>query len=69
MSFTLIHSLTGFVEGSDTQTSLALWGIHIHTAIVPMVCIFIDAFVFWKWFDLTPDRVSENQKRIKELKL
>jgi GPH family glycoside/pentoside/hexuronide:cation symporter len=69
MSFTLIHSLTGFVEGSDTQTPLALWGIHIHTAIVPMVCIFIGAFVFWKWYDLTPDKVIENQQKIKELKL
>ena len=69
MSFTLIHSLTGFVEGSDTQTPLALWGIHIHTAIVPMICIFIGAFVFWKFFDLKPDRVSENQQKIKELNL
>ena len=69
MSFTLIHSLTGFVEGSDTQTPLALWGIHIHTAIVPMICIFIGAFVFWKFFDLRPDRVSANQQKIKELNL
>jgi GPH family glycoside/pentoside/hexuronide:cation symporter len=69
MSITIIHSLTGFVEGSETQTPLAVWGIHIHTGLVPAVAILIGALVFWKMYDLKPDKISENQLKIKQLKL
>jgi GPH family glycoside/pentoside/hexuronide:cation symporter len=69
MSFALAHSLTGFVEGAETQSESAIWGIHVHLALVPMICIIFGAFVFWKFYDLRPDKVSENQLRIKQLKL
>jgi Na+/melibiose symporter-like transporter len=44
-------------------------GVHIHLAVVPMICILLGTFVFWRWYDLTPDRVAENQKKIIELNL
>jgi GPH family glycoside/pentoside/hexuronide:cation symporter len=69
MSFSIIHSLTGFVEGSDTQSAQAIWGIHMHLALVPMICILLGAFVFWRWYDLRPEKVEENQLKIIELKL
>lgn len=69
LSFALAHTLTGFVEGADTQSASAIWGIHVHLAVVPMVCILLGAFVFWKWYDLKPEKVSENQLRINQLKL
>jgi len=69
MSFAIVHTLTGFVEGSVTQTPLALWGIRIHLAIVPCVAILLGALVFWKMYDLKPDKVRENQLKIKQLKL
>ena len=69
MSFAIIHELTGFVEGSETQTDLAKWGIHLHLALIPMICILLGALVFWKWYDLRPERVDENQLKIKDLKL
>jgi GPH family glycoside/pentoside/hexuronide:cation symporter len=69
MSFAIVHELTGFVEGSETQSDLAKWGIHIHLALIPMICILLGALVFWKWYDLRPERVDENQLRIKQLKL
>lgn len=69
MSFALAHSLTGFVEGADTQSESAIWGIHVHLALVPMICILFGAVVFWKFYDLKPDKISENQLRIKQLKL
>ncbi len=69
MSITIIHSLTGFVEGSETQTSLAVWGIHIHTGLVPAVAILLGALVFWKMYDLKPDKISEIQLKMKQLKL
>jgi GPH family glycoside/pentoside/hexuronide:cation symporter len=67
--FATVHSLTGFVEGSDNQTPQAILGIHLHLALIPMIFIFIGALVFWKMYDLRPDKVSENQLKIKQLKL
>ncbi|TFG21994.1 MAG: MFS transporter [Promethearchaeota archaeon] len=67
--FATVHSLTGFVEGADTQTPQAIWGIHLHLALVPIIFIFIGALVFWRMYDLRPDKVSEHQLKIKELKL
>ncbi|MBD3254641.1 MAG: MFS transporter [Candidatus Lokiarchaeota archaeon] len=69
MSFSIIHSLTGFREGSDTQSAQAIWGIHMHLALVPMICILLGALVFWKWYDLRPEKIEENQLKIRELKL
>ncbi len=66
LSFAIVHELTGFVEGADTQTPLAIWGIHIHAALIPMICIFIGALFFWLLYDLNPDKVSENRSKIKE---
>ncbi len=69
ISITIIHSLTGFVEGSETQIPLAVWGIHIHTGIVPAIAILFGAIIFWMWYDLKPEKVAENQLKIKQLKL
>jgi len=67
LSFTLAHVFTDFA--TDPYSAAAKFGIHVHLAIVPMICILIGTFVFWKWYDLTPDKVAENQKIIKELNL
>jgi len=69
MSFAIIHELTGFVEGANTQTPLAIWGIHMHLALIPMICILLGALVFWRFFDLTPEKVAEHQLAIKQMKL
>ena len=67
LSFTLAHVFTGF--DADPYSASAKFGVHIHLAIVPMICILVGTFVFWKWYDLTPERVAENQKKIIELNL
>jgi len=67
LSFAIVHELTGFVEGADTQTPLAIWGIHIHAALIPMICIFIGALIFWMLYDLNPEKVNENRHKIEEL--
>jgi GPH family glycoside/pentoside/hexuronide:cation symporter len=69
LSFAIAHTLTGFVEGAETQSDLAIWGIHVHLALIPMIGILFGSFIFWKLYDLKPDKVSENQLRIKQLKL
>ncbi len=69
ISFAVTHTLTGFVEGADTQSDLAVWGIHIHLALIPMIFMLIGIFIFWKFYDLTPKRVQEVQLKLKQLKL
>lgn len=69
LSFAITHTLTGFVEGSETQSDLAVWGIHVHLALVPMISMLIGVFIFWKFYDLTPEKVHEVQLKLKQLKL
>jgi GPH family glycoside/pentoside/hexuronide:cation symporter len=69
MSFAIVHEFTGFVEGADTQTPLAIWGIHMHLAVIPMITILLGALVFWKLFNLRPEKVAEHQLAIKQMKL
>ncbi len=63
------HTLTGFVEGQGTQTELAKVGIHIHLAVIPIICILLGAFIFWIFYDLNPEKVKQNQEKIIEMGL
>jgi len=65
----LSHALTGYVEQAATQTPLAIFGIRIHTAIVPAILMLITLLIFWRSYDLTPEIVAENKRKLKALKL
>ncbi len=67
--FATVHTLTGFVEGADTQSSLAVWGIHIHLALIPMIFMLVGTIIFWRFYDLTPDRVKEIKDKLIEIGL
>lgn len=67
--FTIVHVATGFVEGADTQGPFAVWGIRMHFSLIPMIFMGIAMFIFWKWFDLTPDKVQKNREKLIELGL
>jgi GPH family glycoside/pentoside/hexuronide:cation symporter len=69
ISFAIIHTLTGFEEGAATQTPLAVQGIHIHLALLPAIAMLIGILVFWKLYDLTPDKIAAVKKKLDELKL
>ncbi|MBD3338355.1 MAG: MFS transporter [Candidatus Lokiarchaeota archaeon] len=69
MSFAIVHSLTGFQEGSDTQPPLAIIGIQIHFGLVPMLFMLAGALIFWKFYKLTPEKVAENQAKVEEMGL
>ncbi|PWI46900.1 MFS transporter [Candidatus Heimdallarchaeota archaeon B3_Heim] len=70
ISFWLIHELTDFnpVAGA-TQTETAIFGIHIHTALLPAIFLVIGVFVFWRMNTLTHTSVQENKERLKEMGL
>ena len=69
LSFAIVHTLTGFNEGGEVQSPLALLGIQIHFALIPMVFMLIAVLLLWKFYDLTPDKVKANQDKVTELGL
>jgi GPH family glycoside/pentoside/hexuronide:cation symporter len=69
LSFALIHTLTGFNESNETQSTLAKFGIHMHLALLPMIFIILTGIILWKGCDLTPEKVKANKAKIAELKL
>lgn len=71
ISFASIHTITGFVEGGGVgvQPPSAIWGVHVHFALIPVIFMLISTLIFWKYYDLTPDKVKLHQNRIIELNL
>jgi len=67
--FTIVHVTTGFVEGAETQGALAVWGIQMHFSLIPMIFMGLAIFIFWKWYNLTPEKVKINREKITELGL
>ncbi|MFW9785362.1 MAG: MFS transporter, partial [Candidatus Heimdallarchaeota archaeon] len=69
ITIALSHVLTGYVQGQAAQDGLALFGVRLHTAIVPAILVLITLILFWKYYKLTPDKVAENKKKLKEIGL
>ncbi|MFW9821835.1 MAG: MFS transporter [Candidatus Thorarchaeota archaeon] len=71
LSFATVHTLTGFVEGGlpEVQPPSAIWGVHVHFALLPAIFMLIATLIFWRFYNLTPDKVRLNQKKIIELNL
>jgi GPH family glycoside/pentoside/hexuronide:cation symporter len=76
--FAVVHTLTGFVEGSIDQADLfaksptpelALLGIRMHAALIPAILVLVCTLIFWKFYDLTPDKVAVNKAKLKEMGL
>ncbi len=68
--FTTVHIITGFnPKPGAPQTALAIWGIRVHTALIPIIIILIGGFVFWKFCDLTPQKTENIKAMLKELQL
>ncbi len=68
--FTTVHIATGFnpIPGAS-QTDLAIWGIRLHTALIPIFIILIGGGIFWKFCDLKPEKVEIIRAKLKELQL
>ena len=67
--FTLVHVLTGFVEGAapHTQSLDAQFGIRLHMGIIPALVLAICVLIYWKFYPITPQIWMENKQKLKEL--
>lgn len=69
ITIALSHVFTGYVPGQAVQDPLALFGVRIHTAIVPAILVLITLILFWRFYKLTPDKVAENKRKLEEMRL
>ncbi len=67
--FAVTHELTGFDATADIQTDLALFGIRVHTALIPMILTLLALVVFLFVYKLTPEKTDELKEKLKELNL
>jgi Na+/melibiose symporter-like transporter len=73
----LAHIATGFVGRAPTLAAqqaanpegwrLAVFGIRIHTAIVPALLVLAATIIFWRRFDLTPEKTAANRKKLEAM--
>jgi len=69
VTFGLIHIFMGFEPGSATQSPRAILGLRIQVTIIPMIVMIIGTILFWKYYDLTPEKKKQIQAKLKELNL
>lgn len=69
VTIALVHELTGFSSGASTQTDLALIGIRLHMGLIPAIIMAIGLLVFWKFYDITPEKAEQFKQRIIEIGL
>ena len=81
--FGVVHLLTGFIEGQPSLIHLknAIWmetgswdaweqavfGIQVHSIIIPFIIMLICTILFAILYRLTPEKVEENRKKLAEM--
>lgn len=64
VSFWIIHEATGF--NIDPRSPQALFGIHIHLALLPTVLILVGAALYWWLNDLTPEKGAAHRQMLQD---
>lgn len=67
--FTVAHILTRFDPEADNQTFIAQQGILAAMFWIPGLIMLIACLIFWKVYDLTPEKTLSIKNKLKELKL
>ena len=64
-----VHELTGFQERGESQSATAIFGIQLHQGLIPAVLLAIGLLIFWKFYDITPDKSKMIKEKLIELKI
>ena len=68
--FGLVHILTAYnPDPYAKQTPLAIWGIRIHSGLIPSLLGFVGFFILLKWYDLKGEKKQEMLTKLKEMGL
>jgi Na+/melibiose symporter-like transporter len=69
LNFVIVQSLFGFQAGSETQSPSAITGIHISLGLIPAMFLLVAILIWWKMYDLTPEKIKINKAKLKEMNL
>ncbi len=53
-----------FAKNILLKTLLAEWGIHLNLAVIPMIAMILGLLIFQQFYDLTLNKIHENQLKI-----
>ena len=67
--FATVHELTGFVEGADKQSAVANMGILLLFGIIPAITMAVGLIIFWKYYDITPEKSKTIREKLMSLKI
>jgi GPH family glycoside/pentoside/hexuronide:cation symporter len=67
--FAIVHELTGFAELADKQSPSANFGILLLMGIIPAIIMTIGLIIFWKLYEITPEKSKEIRAKLMELKI
>jgi GPH family glycoside/pentoside/hexuronide:cation symporter len=67
--FALVHIFTGFEPGSSTQSPTAIFGLRLQMGLIPAIIMIIGLLIFWKLYDLTPEKKEIIRQKLEELKI
>lgn len=65
----VVHTSTGFIEGSDFQPSAAILGIRLHAGFIPAIFMLVGVILFWKYYDLTPQKTQMIKEELEGMKI
>ena len=65
-----IHIITGYNQSPNAiQTSLAVWGIRVHQALIPMILCFIACVIIILWYDLKGEKKLTMKAKLRKMGL
>ena len=67
--FAVVHQLTLYEPGAESQAPLAIWGIRVIMALIPIISFLIGFFIMIFIYDISPDKVAANKKFLEEQNL
>jgi Na+/melibiose symporter-like transporter len=69
ITLAVVHEITGFAEGASTQSQTAVFGIALHTGLIPAIFMAIGTLIFWKFYDITPEKSAKIKAKLSEFGL
>ena len=69
ITFAVVHTLTGYIPGSDVQPPSAVLGFRIHLSIIPTIFMAVATFILWKFYTLTPQKVHGIKERLIQMNI
>ncbi|MFX0124363.1 MAG: MFS transporter, partial [Candidatus Hodarchaeota archaeon] len=66
-TFFVIHTLTSFDPDAPAQPDSALWGIMAHFGLIPAIFMALAALVYYKYWDLSPEKMVTIKAELEKL--